>query len=288
MELPKELDLNFYKNNNSDIKNFSDEQLTKHFFQYGINEGRISNFMNRQFIKNIPIFFGKCIEICPFSTPLIRGNNVKYFDTLSREDLIKIIKEENMNTENIPFIHYVSKNNDLNIINEKFDACFSSHSIENQPDLIKHFKDVSKLLNEGGYYFVVCYDKRYSFDHFIPNTTLDDVITSNNEKRTFNTLTSVIEHRSLVCHNDPKDHWSGKHGSMYINNNINFFYDAIKEYNNSQIDNKYINVRAWKFTPNTFLEIINNLYNLKYIDMKIEKIYHTLKNSFEFIVVLKK
>ncbi len=72
----------------------------------------------------------------------------------------------------LPNIHFVSPTGNLEIVNECFDVVLNSHCIEYQPNLITHLNHIESILNPGGYYFVLEPDKRYCFDHFIPESSL--------------------------------------------------------------------------------------------------------------------
>jgi hypothetical protein len=284
MNLPSNFDTDIYRNNNNDLKHMNDNEAKWHYEKYGKNEGRIcSKMINRDTLKSYINEKMSCLEIGPFDNPVVSGENVKYFDVLDRENLIKRSIECGRTYNNVPFINYVEPNCNLSIINDKFDSVLSCHSIEHQIDLIKHLNDVSNLLHQNGYYIVICPDKRYCFDHFIKETTIADVIDMSENKRNNHSIKSVIEHRALTCHNDAVRHWNNDHGEY----NIDFMTvkNAINEFQNK---NSYIDVHSMQFTSTSFEDIINMLYSLKYIDLKIEKIYHTIRNSCEFYAVLKK
>jgi hypothetical protein len=53
-------------------------------------------------------------------------------------------------------------------------------------------------------------------------------------------------------------------------------------------DGNYIDVHAWQFTPNSFINIINILFNLHLISLHPKCIFPTLRNKSEFYVVLQK
>jgi hypothetical protein len=283
---PIDFDYEIYKKYN-DLKLFNNDQLLNHYNKHGKKEGRTCSLgQSRNFFKNIPSKFNKCLEIGPFDVPVIKNTNVDYFDVLNKEDLIKRAKSINRinNLKNIPFIKYVDSKGDLTIINDKFDVILSCHSIEHQIDFIKHINNVEKLLNDNGYYIVIVPDKRYCFDHFIKESTIADIINAYNTQNNFHTLKSVIEHRALTCHNDALNHWNGIHGSPNINNIKN----AIQEYNEYLNKNEYLDVHAWQFTPESFSNIINILNNLKYTNFRVSNLYNTIRGSCEFIVILQK
>lgn len=251
----------------------------KHIFQ-NIFQRKISK---KKFLCTIPKN-ASILEIGPFYNPVCKGENVKYFDIINREDLIRRAKSINSKIEesSVPFIDFVSPTGDLAIINETFDIVISSHAIEHQLDLIDHLQKTSNLLKKNGKYYAIIPDKRFCFDYYNNETTIADVINSNCYKQTKHSLKSVIEHRALTTHNSAKKHWIGIHGSL--NNTVNRIKEAIEEYNQSD----YVDVHAWCFTPNSFTKIINLLYELGYIDFKIKTLYHTSVKKLEFYVVLEK
>jgi len=249
-----------------------------------ISNTQSSNQIDRKgFLKSIPENL-KILEIGPFYTPMHRGENVKYFDVLDREQLVERAKQLDLSykVENIPHIHYVSPTADLTIVDEKFDAIFSSHVIEHQFDLIDHLQKASHLLSNGGKYYLIIPDKRFCFDHYQQTSTIVDVIIAHREKRTKHSLKNVLEHRAFLTHNVAVDHWNGKHGELTgIADNIK---NAIAEYD----DKDYIDVHSLFFTPTSFVEIMNLLNELAYIDFKVAKAYDTAINNIEFCCVLEK
>ena len=149
---------------------------------------------------------------------------------------------------------------------------FSSHCIEHQPDFINHLKDVEKILKVGGYYFIIIPDKRFCFDYFLSESSLASIIEANFMEHRKHTLKSVIEHRCLTTSNDTLKYWKNeKEFKKNLSNRLNIktLSDAIKEFK----INPNVDVHAWQFTPNSFVEIINKLVKLEYIKFKIEKVY---------------
>lgn len=289
MIFPNNFNCKIYKKYNSDLKNLNDEELINHFVNYGINEGRISNEINSRndLLPIIPKDF-ECLEIGPFDCPVLKGNNVKYFDVLNQEQLIQRAKEHDRtnNIKNIPYIHYYNNDADLKIINYKFDLVLSSHCIEHQINFIDHLNDINNLLKTNGYYVIICPDKRYCFDHFIKESTIADILNmQKNSKR--HTLKSVIEHRVLVTHNDTIRHWNNDHGIQRIDDpNFDYMLSyALDEFNTEK---NYIDVHSLQFTPKSFEKIIKILEKHNFINFTLDKIYHTKKNQNEFIVILRK
>jgi len=281
---------NEYKHFNNDLNHFTTEELLNHYNYFGKKEGRICSKIYSRNTLNSYINTNKIstLEIGPFDCPVLTGEKVKYFDVLNKEELINrainINRIDNLN--NIPYIHFFNNSGDIQIINEKFDIVLSCHSIEHQIDLIKHLQDVSNLLTINGYYVIILPDKRYCFDHFIKETTIADIIHNHINKNNLHSIKSVIEHRVLTCHNDCIRHWDNDHGEITIN--PKFIKNSINEYNYSIQHNKYLDVHSYQFTPDSIEIILNLLYDMSYIDLKLCEIYPTIKYKNEFYVILKK
>lgn len=244
---------------------------------------KVKRYYRTDFLQSIPTS-GDVLEIGPFYKPFVRGENIKYFDIMDRDALIKRAAEleQDFKPEDVPFIDYVSPIGDLSIINEKFDAVFSSHVIEHQFDLIDHLQKVSRLLKPGGRYYVIAPDKRYCFDHFQPESTVADVIDAHYEKRKKHSLKNVILHRAFITHNSSGHHWQGENGTL--ENIPEKIKDAIEEYSTKP----YIDVHALFMTPDTLTQIIKLLNQLNYIDLDIERIHPTEPGGIEFFFVLTK
>lgn len=241
------------------------------------------NLANRdEFLAQIPTD-GKGIEIGPFANPQLHGPNVKYLDVLTSEQLKQRALALGMDPEKVPHISYISNQNGFPDIPEMFDYALSCHSIEHQPDLVKHLNQVEKILLPGGKYFLIIPDKRYCFDHYLAESTFVDIVGAFLEQRIVHTAKSVIEHRALTTHNDPVAHFSGNHGDI-LSNQHQRVLQAISEFRNAS--GSYIDVHAWQFVPESFTELIVNLNALGLTSFKITNIWNTPINNLEFFVTL--
>jgi SAM-dependent methyltransferase len=281
-----------YRVINPELESLSDEELFEHYEAFGKAEGRRSHQVadRLQFVRLIPPSI-RTLEIGPYARPLITGPNVKYVDVFSTKELKKLAPTVGMNPNEVPHINWVAKPSDLSTVNENFGAALSSHVIEHQPDLIHHINQISEILKHGGRYFVLIPDHRYCFDHFMTPSTITDVVAAHLEKRTGHTAESLLESRLLMTHNDPIEHWNGNHGDPLVNpefprsDRIDRIKIAIEHFYEK---NEYIkNEHAWYFTPDSFLSIMNDLIALGLVEMEVERLFPTLKNSGEFWVILR-
>lgn len=279
-----EFDPLLYAHLNSDLKSLSVDELYSHYVNFGLEEGRLaSNISTREIFCRTIDTSGACLEIGPFANPLISGNNVYYCDVLNQEELKKRAVLHNINPKQIPVINFVIENGNLDCIEMKFDSILSSHVIEHQPDLISHLVQIQNKLNINGRYYCLIPDKRYCFDRNIAVSTIADLVLAFHEARKRHNIKSIIEHRALTVHNDPRIHWNNCDAECNISEKK--ILEAIEEYKLS--GDHYIDVHAWYFTPKSFIENVNTIRGLGYINLQIEKVYPTLNGNNEFWVVLK-
>jgi hypothetical protein len=229
---------------------------------------------------------GELLEIGPLNRPMLQGSYVKYFDLLPTDALKLRAATEGLDPTSVPEINYFNENGSLLEIKERFHGVMSSHCLEHQPDLIRHLNEVSALLsgNDSRYYVVVP-DKRYCFDALLPESGTCEVMSAYENRLVKPSIWKVIEHRAFTTHNDSVRHWQGDSGCLGedLKEKVNL---AIAEFHASQ--GKYIDVHCWQFTPQSFMKVMNDLYNLKLIEFTVEEIFETSPNSLEFYAILKK
>jgi hypothetical protein len=300
IEFPDEIDLEIYRKFANLPQQWNKEKLLFHYEEYGKNECKPTSIMqigSRNFIlneqnKNPQHNF---LEIGPGSRPVLRGNNVYYLDICNQDEL----NEKDRTTEyyldynddeptksnvliksshSAPTIHY----DNLEKIDIKFLCVFSSHCIEHTTNIIKHINDVENILINGGFYHIIIPDCRFCFDHFVPQSTIIDVITAYIENHKIHTYKNLLITKNMLTHNEPSKHWNGIHGEpRYIEKN------KLKIANLNFVTSK-TDLHAWRFTPESFQHIYNLLLNDKFVNMKLIKIYPTIRNSNEFTVILQK
>ena len=277
-------DLDYYRLN-SDLAGFSDESLRKHFLDHGLDEGRADDprAVRENFLRDLPQD-GPILEIGPFHVPSATGKNVKYADVLTTEQLRDRAISLGQNADGCPNIDFHLPDSSISTIDQKFSAVVSSHCIEHQPDLVQHLIDVEGLLSPGGKYFLIIPDKRFCLDHFLPESSIADVVSAHERKLRVHDLSSIIEHWALTTHNDPGLHWAGEHGRQHIEISLREIKTAIADWRASA--GIYIDVHAWQFTPESFYKLIDCLNRLDLISFRPEAVYNTGYHRNEFCAVL--
>ncbi|MCL6655303.1 hypothetical protein A6R70_23805 [Agrobacterium rubi] len=227
------------------------------------------------------------LEIGPFTKPAFSGEAVRFFDVLNKSSLLKRAAEVGYPTNDCPDIDYVSEKGDLSIVpSESFCDVFSSHCIEHQPDLVAHLEHVSRILKEGGRYYLIIPDKRFCFDHFLPESDLSEVKRAHCEGRKVHTQKSIFEHYALTTHSRPLDHWAGDHGDPNESNRFERARSAIETHHNAA--GAYVDVHAWQFTPSSFRTLISALSREGIITLDVLRVYETVWGQYEFCAVLEK
>ena len=226
---------------------------------------------------------GLVLEIGPFVSPTLRGSNVRYFDVLDREGLDARAAKKGMQG-GAPEIHYVSETGDLSAVLDSFAALFGAHVLEHQPDLIGHLKQAERLLEPGGCYFLVIPDKRYCFDHFLPESTVAEVIDAHLRPSPVHTPRSVLSHHALTTHNSPARHWRGDHGDQ--GDRVGRLRTAMAAL--ARKPGRRLDVHAWQFTPQSFRALMEDLRTLELTGLRAAEVHATPRGRGEFCAVLVK
>jgi SAM-dependent methyltransferase len=261
MAFPPELDQASYRTRHADLIGFDDLQLAQHWESYGMIEGRsASKVHDRTSLLKILDSCNSILEIGVFDRPSLEplkreGRTIHYADWLNKESLIRrATAVPDRQPENVPDIQYVLSNGYDQIV-DKYDAITSHHCVEHQPNLIQHLIDIKTKLNPGGLYLFSVPDKRRCFDYFIPETTVLDVIEAFYEQRQTPSLKSIFEHRCFTRH----DFLTAPNPYTSSSPDMRACLDsAFREF----LDNNYVDVHCWQFTPYGFKQLYNQLLSL--------------------------
>lgn len=285
-QLPPAFDPGFYKKTYRDLSEASDDRAAQHYREHGISEGRAGSAAAlRAGLLRLVQAESSILEIGPFNAPAVHGSHVKYLDAFDKPRLIQRAIGYGIDPTNIPEIDYVSPSGSFEMVDRKFSAAFGSHSIEHQPDLIRHLQQVSGILEEGGRYYIICPDKRFCFDHFIAETTPVDVLSAywlkvdNHQPRSF-----IAQRLYYTEQTDPSLHWAGDHGKPR-HETMDLDADALFA---GFPFSKYEDTHAWQFTPRAFFDALSTIHAVGLTDFYPERVFQTPRNTFEFTVILRK
>lgn len=280
--VPPPFDVDHYRQGYDDLKGLSVEEAREHYEAQGRAEGRVAAAFALR--ENLLAAVGpECsvLEIGPFCRPLLTGPNVRYLDVLNARQLRARAEKLNMDPAGCPeVIHYVGG---LEQVPEMFDVVVSSHAVEHQPDLVRHLREIERILKPDGAFLLVIPDKRYCFDHFMAESSIADVLQAYRERRRVHSLASVIEHGALTTHNDSGRHWRGDHGDPR-QSRAERIRAAIERHDASA--GGYVDVHAWYFTPGSFRDIVENLGALGLTGLEAA-VYDPAYGRNEFCAILR-
>jgi len=285
---PAEFEPAAYRTLAPELAQLDDAALLQHYRDHGRAAGLPGNrLLHRAMFAALVPTDAPALEIGPFAAPLLQGAHVRYCDVLDTEQLRRRAASLGLDPARVPDIHYAVGTNQLDDIAQTFGAILSSHAIEHQPDLVEHLQQVERRLRPGGRYFLLVPDKRYCFDRRLAPSTIAEVLQAHEEGRRSHTLRSVIEHRALTVHNDPRAHWEdATPWDAAAAVQAQAVAGAIDEYRAA--GGGYLDVHAWYFTPDSFAAIVGLLQALAFTCLAVERLYPTRRNTPEFWAILRK
>lgn len=230
----------------------------------------------------------RLLEIGPYAKPQFRrpDYDVYYADICTAEEIRAQAGRHGYNPSGTPdHIDIIINLDQTPTIQTdlKFDTVFSSHVVEHQPDLIRHLHEIADLSVKQ--YYVAIPDRRYCFDHFQPESTIAEVIGAHIEQRRRLLPSTLLQNELFGCHNNEYRHWNQDHGPHPL---TILTLDRIRECitNARELQQRYIDSHAWRFTPESFDLIIELLYQLDLQPWRCDQVYTTARGSNEFYAVL--
>lgn len=296
--LPPAYDYEFYVTHtrNLDLASAKPDEAWAHYVHYGLREGRISGPVESRghFTALVPAK-AAILEIGPGGNPTFRrpAFNVRYLDVLDAPALRALAHEQPwVDATQIPDIDHVWRGQRYReLIAARFDAAFSSHAVEHQPCLVRHLNDVADVLRPRGWYFLVVPDKRYCFDHFMPETTVGEVVEAHLEGRTRHAARHILDHGLMCAHNEAHVHWEDNHGADPRDEAMTEeLGKRVRQYlaDRPGQGDTYMDTHAWRFTPHGFRYVLSVLRAAGLTRFSVERVYPTMRPSFEFFAVLRR
>lgn len=268
-----------------DLEHMTDAAIRAHYEAFGRAEGRVaSDVAERDGLVALVTENAALLEIGPYCNPAFSGPKVSYLDVFDADELRRRAVSAGLDASKCPgLVHFTQGL--ASVPPASFDFIFSSHALEHQPDMVSHLQEAAEALRPGGAYLLVVPDKRYCFDHHLPMTSINEVMGAYAERRTRHTARNLLDYIVHQTHNDPVAHWRGEHGTTEDPGHERLKW-ALAHYEEARGD--YIDVHAWRLTPNRFREIVEVCVSLGLLPFEHVTIYDTPWGEFQFTAVLQK
>lgn len=235
------------------------------------------------------------LEIGPLHAPICQAPaKVKYIDAFTTEELKNQYRSDpNVDEEAIVDVDYTWRGEPYSeLITERFDGVVTSHNIEHVPCLVTFLSNLESVLNAGGAIYLAIPDKRYCFDYYKSESSLEEVVLAHYEKRTRPGIASLLRQQLLVTHNESLEHWLGNHGQpafMVCSSASQSWKGMLKAMIKTHSETKsYVDTHVWTFTPVSFAQLVSGLTVLGLTTLVLEAVHETAFGSHEFYAVLRK
>jgi hypothetical protein len=160
------------------------------------------------------------------------------------------------------------------------DYILASHVIEHVPDLIGWLLEVRDALVPGGTLGLIAPDRRFTFDIMRRDTVLSEVIEAWLQGRRRPSPRQVFEAATTPVDVDAAAIWSGQSVTgatalPRLNGALGLTREIIGE-------PRYVDVHCWSFTPDSLLDLLEALTELRLFPYVLDWYWPTPENSIEF------
>ncbi|MGH8151784.1 MAG: hypothetical protein ACREPF_03475 [Rhodanobacteraceae bacterium] len=218
---------------------------------------------------------GPGLEIGPSHSPLApkaEGFHVEILDHASAQDLRTKYRNAGVNIDHIEDVDFVWRGESLpETIGRRdcYDWIIASHVIEHTPDLVGFLVDCQTLLQEAGRLILVIPDKRYCFDHFQSLTSTGDVLDAHQLGRTRASPGRVFDHFANAAGKGRNRVTSWRRHAPGVMQLVHSLENARDAWRCAQTDDAYVDVHNWRFTPESFHLVIDDLRDLGLLELGI-------------------
>lgn len=231
--------------------------------------------LRQRFVARYAPKAGPGLEIGPSHSPLApkaQGFHVEILDHAGAAELREKYQNAGVNIDHIEDVDYIWQGQSLpETIGRRdcYDWIIASHVIEHTPDLAGFLADCQALLRATGRLILVVPDKRYCFDHFQSLTSTGDVLDAYSLHRTRASPGRVFDHYANAVK-------KGRIGTISWHRHapgslqpVHDFASARAAWRAAQTEHAYVDVHNWRFTPESFRLVIDDLRDLGVLELGI-------------------
>jgi SAM-dependent methyltransferase len=227
---------------------------------------------------------GLGLEIGPSHNPIApksQGFNVHVLDYLSAAELREKFKDDDVDLDRIEEVDFVGHGKPLPELvggEHCYDWLIASHVIEHIPDPVSFLIGCEQVLRPDGVVSLIVPDKRYCFDHFRPLSTTGELLDAFEQKRTRPSAGSVFDYTVDAVDQDGRIAWSAHDSGEFAP--LFTFDEARRRWERARQSNDYLDAHIWRFVPESFRLIVQDLQKLGLTNLRITKDFGTTGHEF--------
>ena len=207
------------------------------------------------------------------------GLNVRTLDHLDTEALVAKYRKIGIDTDKVVPVDYVWRGEPyLELVgDQRFDWIVASHVIEHVPDLIGFVNQCAEILADGGSLTLAIPDRRYTFDHYRPETSLSELVDAHLQGRTVSSPGAVATHFLYYSELSGRGTWNrDAHGTPTL-----MLPPLVAAEKCLQAQSgAYIDAHAWTFTPSSFRLALHDLHALGFVSLRETRFHETVDCEF--------
>jgi SAM-dependent methyltransferase len=235
---------------------------------------------------------GQGLEIGPLNAPMVRKpeHDVRYVDYAATEVVRSNQHDPAVKVEDIVEVDLVWGGLPLVELNGGVvDYVLASHVIEHVPDLIGWLLEVGDVLRPGGVLGLAIPDKRFTFDALRQTSVLSEAVEAWLVGQRRPSLRQIFDVASLGIAVDAAEVWDGRFEPDARRQEVlNRLRPALGLARSLCAEPQYRDAHCWVFTPQSFLDLAEELSVLELFPFRLDAFYPTEPGAAEFHVRLVK
>lgn len=227
------------------------------------------------------------LEIGPSHAPLIAkvDGPVRYVDYALTDELRRNLISATVRPDQIADVDIAWGDNRLrDAVGGTVDYVVASHVIEHAPDLVGWLAQIREVLAPGGLLGLAVPDRRFTFDLLRPESTLGEMVEAHLVGYRRPSIRQVFDSYERTRPVDIARAWS-EDLTRTLQPVAAKRLSAFQLVRDLQ-DGRYVDSHCWVFTPKSFLDQLEAMLELGWLDYRIEDFHPTEPGDLEFHVRL--
>ncbi len=257
-----------------------------HYEAYGKREGRKFSGLGTRESRVLRAIDSRLpgVEIGPSHNPIAPkrlGYKTHVVDHLDQAALRAKYTGHAVNLDNIEEVDFVWHGEPLTELigaTARYGWVIASHVLEHIPNPVLFLQQCEGLLELGGVLSLAIPDKRYCFDCLSPTTSTGELLDAWHEKRTRPSPGQVFNHHARATSRGGSISWNDQETRPL--QLIHSLADAKAAWASVANSTDYFDVHCWRFTPESFGLLINDLWQLGLTTFQPKLTFETIGNEF--------